>query len=175
MPGKDEFDPLAYIENAFLDTNPAGVASITQDRPRRKADAAQPGRVKFRKTALRAPRPRRAKGAATKAVVDEDLKRLLEHLPRNLEFLGTFFSDDVTGHYYRDGFKHSRAELIRRLVDPELNLEEASRLLGVCPATVRRYTNRGWLEHDRTPGGQRRFRLSHIVSFVDRHGRIPEY
>lgn len=172
MPGKNDFDPLAYIENAFLDTNPAGVASITQERPRRKS-AGKPDRVKFRKTALRAPRPRRTKTAAP-AVVDEDLKRLLEHLPRNLEFLGRFFSDDVTGHYYRDGFKHSRAELIRRLVDPELNLEEASRLLGVCPATVRRYTNRGWLEHARTKGGQRRFRLSHIVSFVDLHGRIPE-
>ncbi|MBS1713361.1 MAG: helix-turn-helix domain-containing protein [Armatimonadetes bacterium] len=64
--------------------------------------------------------------------------------------------------------------MIRRLLDPELSLEEVSRLLGVCPATVRRYTNKGWLEHHRTKGGQRRFRLSGLVRFVDKHGRIPE-
>jgi excisionase family DNA binding protein len=168
------FDPLAYIENAFLDTNPEGVAPIRKETARKTPASKPPSRVKFRKTSLQAPRPRRAKSGSGQAIVDSSLKETLEHLPRNLEFLGRFFSDDVTGHYYRDGFKQSRAELIRRLVDPEINLEEASRLLGVCPATVRRYTNRGWLDHVRTKGGQRRFRLSHIVAFVDRHGRMPE-
>ncbi|MCW5937151.1 MAG: helix-turn-helix domain-containing protein [Fimbriimonadaceae bacterium] len=95
-------------------------------------------------------------------------------MPRSLEFLGRFFDDEVTSHSYPGGFGETREELIRRLVDPELTLEEASRLLGVCPATVRRYTNRKWLECHRTKGGQRRFRLSAVVKFVDEHGRVPE-
>ncbi|MGE0002299.1 MAG: helix-turn-helix domain-containing protein [Fimbriimonadaceae bacterium] len=174
MTDRQNFDPLAYIENAFLDTNPEGVAPIAPPKERGKRRVKTGAKTKFRKTALQAPRPRRARGATGRAFVDAELHEMLEKLPRNIEFLGRFFSDEVTGHYYQDGFKESRADLIRKLVDPELNLEEASRLLGVCPATVRRYTNRGWLGHDRTKGGQRRFRLSHIVAFVDRHGRVPE-
>ena len=95
-------------------------------------------------------------------------------MPKNIEFLGRFFTDSVTSKYYQGDFKESREELIRRLLDPELSLEETSRLLGVCPATVRRYTNRGWLGHHRTKGGQRRFRLSGVVKFVAEHGRLPQ-
>lgn len=95
-------------------------------------------------------------------------------LPKNVEFLCSFYDDSVTANYYRGEFKETRQELIKRLLDPELSLEETSRLLGVCPATVRRYTNRGWLAHHRTTGGQRRFRLSDIVKFVEVHGRFPE-
>jgi len=40
-------------------------------------------------------------------------------------------------------------------------------LLGVCPTTVRRYTNRGALRCMRTPGNQRRFRLSDILEFME--------
>jgi excisionase family DNA binding protein len=80
----------------------------------------------------------------------------------------------VTQKYYTREFGESREDLIRRLVDPELSLEETARLLGVCPATVRRYTNRGWLRHHRTKGNQRRFRLSGLVDFVERYGRNPE-
>lgn len=174
MPDQKNFDPLAYIENAFLDTNPDGVQPVAPSKAKRKRPTKTTAKPKFRKTALQAPRPRRARTASGKVFVDNELHDMLEKLPRNIEFLGRFYSDDVTGHYYRDGFKESRADLIRKLVDPELNLEDASRLLGVCPATVRRYTNRGWLDHIRTKGGQRRFRLSHIVSFVDKHGRVPE-
>lgn len=132
---------------------------------------------KFRKTTMSAPRPRRckqpnpAKGAAP---IDSELQTIWSALPRNVEFLSSFFDDSVTKNYYRGEFKESRQDLIRRLLDPELSLEETSRLLGVCPATVRRYTNRGWLHHHRTGGGQRRFRLSNVVLFVDEHGRFPE-
>jgi hypothetical protein len=30
------------------------------------------------------------------------------------------------------------------------------------------------LAHHRTTGGQRRFRLSNVVKFLDEHGRFPE-
>ncbi|MCB8932147.1 MAG: helix-turn-helix domain-containing protein [Chthonomonadaceae bacterium] len=122
---------------------------------------------------MSAPRPRRAKKQTARSV-DPELQETWETLPKSIEFLTSFFDDAVTANYYRGEFKESRKELIRRLLDPELTLEETSRLLGVCPATVRRYTNRGWLQHHRTKGGQRRFRLSNVVRFVDAHGRFPE-
>jgi excisionase family DNA binding protein len=193
-----EFDPLAYIEGAFLDKGkepklkesidgidvefptigdylhkpdgngkPNGEAAATQVLDKEK----QP---RFRKTVMSAPRPRRAKATEDTRVIDPELQECWETLPKSIEFLCSFYDDTVTANYYRGEFKESRKDLIRRLLDPELSLEETSRLLGVCPATVRRYTNRGWLKHHRTTGGQRRFRLSNIVRFVDAHGRFPE-
>jgi excisionase family DNA binding protein len=63
--------------------------------------------------------------------------------------------------------RESRDQLLHRLLDPELTLEETARLLEVCPTTVRRYTNRGLLPHMRTPGNQRRFRLSDVLEFLE--------
>ncbi len=165
-----EFDPLEYIENAFVDGG-NGTKTSKNGKAKKPVDG---DKAKFRKTQLSAPRPRRSKKTVSAPILDSGLTDLLEMLPKNIEFLGKFFSDGVTSKYYQGEFKESREELIRRLLDPELTLEETSRLLGVCPATVRRYTNRGWLGHHRTKGGQRRFRLSGVVKFVAEHGRLPE-
>lgn len=62
----------------------------------------------------------------------------------------------------------TREELVGRLLDPALTLRETARLLNVCPATVRRYTNRGVLKHFRTKGNQRRFRLSDVLEFMEK-------
>ncbi len=62
----------------------------------------------------------------------------------------------------------TREEIIRRLLDPELTLHEAAAVLNVSKATVRRYTDQGKLECRRTAGGQRRFRLSALLAFLDR-------
>lgn len=228
----NEFDPLAYIENAFLDKtkqevlpksgdlnvaipsisdylakkesnglsmkeSSSGVATV--DRPNESDDLSslpslgdelfngrghvlldeitdgQNGRrTRFKKTLMSAPRPRRAKAQTqTVATLDPELQSTWETLPKSIEFLCSFYDDSVTATYYGE-FKETRQALVKRLLDPELSLEETSRLLGVCPATVRRYTNRGWLSHHRTDGGQRRFRLSDIVKFVEIHGRFPE-
>jgi excisionase family DNA binding protein len=59
-----------------------------------------------------------------------------------------------------------REELIEKLLDPVISLEEAATLIGVCKTTVRRYTNNNQLECLRTPGQQRRFKLSHVLEFV---------
>lgn len=67
----------------------------------------------------------------------------------------------------RSRFRESRQELIERLVDPTLSLEQTAVILGVCPTTVRRYTNKGLLRHFRTKGNQRRFRLSDVVEFME--------
>lgn len=165
-----EFDPLEYIESAFVD----GEDTKGKKNGVSKGKSAGKAGSKFRKTQLSAPRPRKAKKDQAEPILDTELTNLLESLPKNIEFLGRFFSDSVTSKYYQGDFKETREELIRRLLDPEITLEETSRLLGVCPATVRRYTNRGWLEHHRTKGGQRRFRLSGVAKFVEEHGRLPE-
>ncbi|HEY0868477.1 MAG TPA: helix-turn-helix domain-containing protein [Fimbriimonas sp.] len=196
----NNFDPLAYIENAFLDKKTEeeeGTAVLGENLevaiPALSAyidgvidrgvveveEIASDGAAKkrFRKTVMSAPRPRRAKKgvpAQASAIIDPELQTIWQALPKNVEFLCSFYDDSVTANYYRGEFKETRQELIRRLLDPELSLEETARLLGVCPATVRRYTNRGWLTHHRTAGGQRRFRLSDIVQFVEMHGRFPE-
>jgi excisionase family DNA binding protein len=183
------FDPVAYIEDAFLDkpkktikkldiTDGSDVPTVSEflrngsglveveDRYIRKQ--------KFKKTAMSAPRPRRAKDQPAEPEIDPELQALWENLPKTIEFLSGYYDDSVTSNYYGKGFRESRNDLIRRILDPELNLEETARLLGVCPATVRRYTNRGWLNHHRTAGGQRRFRLGDILKFVEAHGRFPE-
>jgi excisionase family DNA binding protein len=194
---QEEFDPIAYIEQAFTvdkkeKDQPAdefdfdlpsigeflngstvpqnGVA--TTEKP--KAQVA-PKRKTTKRTQLSAPRPRKIRNVADQApALDPQLHDVWTRLPKNIEFLSTFFDDDVTSNYYTGEFKETRQDLIKRLLDPELTLEEVSRLLGVCPATVRRYTNRGWLEHHRTQGGQRRFRLTNVVNFVEAHGRPTE-
>jgi excisionase family DNA binding protein len=66
--------------------------------------------------------------------------------------------------------RESREQLMARLLDPIITLEEAAQLLGVCPTTVRRWTNKGVLQHYRTEGNQRRFRLSHVVGFLGDDG-----
>ena len=167
---KKEFDPLRYIENAFLDTRPAQRKAVVQ-----QPSAKEPGiDVKLKTTSMHAPRPRKRKAPQQKAVVTETTEVVWKQIPKNLKFLAGVYDDSVTRKYYTKDFKESREDLIMRIIDPQLNLEETARLLGVCPATVRRYTNRGWLEHHRTDGNQRRFKLSGIVNFVEEYGRNPE-
>ncbi len=60
-----------------------------------------------------------------------------------------------------------RRQLIERLLNPLLSLEDTARLLGVCTATVRRYANKGALAHQRTIGQQRRFLLSDVLALLE--------
>lgn len=86
---------------------------------------------------------------------------------------------EVAQSSYKRPFQEKRAELIARILDPVLSLEDTARLLNVCPTTVRRYTNKGILTHyrkepDRPSANateretrQRRFRLSDILTFLE--------
>jgi len=114
-------------------------------------------------------RKRRSKKPSPETVVPPEADKLWAKLPQYLRYLAEWTDDDgVTRKYYPvRGRDESREELIARLTDPVLTLEETARLLGVCPATVRRYTDRGWLRCFRTEGNQRRFRLSDIVAFLE--------
>ncbi|MBD3176602.1 MAG: helix-turn-helix domain-containing protein [Armatimonadia bacterium] len=67
--------------------------------------------------------------------------------------------------------EETREELLDRLLDPELTLAETAKLLEVCPATVRRYADKGVLPHHRTPGNQRRFKLRDVLDYLERQDR----
>ena len=73
-------------------------------------------------------------------------------------------SDSTSG---QGRVKQTREQLIERLLDPTLTVSETAALLGVCATTVRRYTKRGVLNCFRTPGNQRRFKLSDVLNFME--------
>lgn len=107
------------------------------------------------------------------SIEEPSAQELLDRLPRHLRILArTSLQEEKAQKYYKKPFRESREDLIRRLLDPELTLEETARILGVCPTTVRRYTNRGWLKHHRTVGNQRRFRLSDVLEFLEKQGKL---
>ena len=127
-------------------------------RKRKNSDQASP---------LSAPRPR---WRTAEPQVSEEVARMWERLTRHIGFLTTINGYDAETQ--QTGRRHktkNRADLISRLLDPVLSLEETALLLSVCPTTIRRYTEKGWLNHHRTAGNQRRFKLSDIVSFLEEH------
>lgn len=97
------------------------------------------------------------------SVVMPDIGSLPQHI-QALANLPDETDESAASHYKR--YKETRREMLDRLLNPVLNLEEAARLLGVCPASVRRYTDRGVLTHHRTDGNQRRFHLADVVAFI---------
>lgn len=115
-------------------------------------------------------RPRRIRRTAPASdLSDGEAAALWGRLPRHIQLLVGMAEpqEEVAQKYYARGFKESRRQLIERLLDPTLTLEDTARVLGVCPTTVRRYTNRGLLPHHRTVGQQRRFRLSDVLGFLE--------
>jgi excisionase family DNA binding protein len=100
-----------------------------------------------------------------KPATDAEAAELWEALPRHLQILASM--TPKTEPPART-FEETRDQLILRFIDPTLTLEETAKLLDVCPATVRRYANRGHLTHHRTLGQQRRFKLSDVLAFLDR-------
>lgn len=97
----------------------------------------------------------------------QDLQEKWDRMPHHLQTLfGVNAGEEIAQNSYKT-FKENRGELIQRLLDPSISLEEAARILNVCPTTVRRYTNKGVLRHFRTAGNQRRFRLSDVLLFME--------
>ena len=60
----------------------------------------------------------------------------------------------------------TRTEMLERLTNPRITLHEASVILRKCPATIRNYCDAGFLPHERTLGGQRRFYLREVLAFL---------
>ncbi|MGQ9791838.1 MAG: helix-turn-helix domain-containing protein [Armatimonadota bacterium] len=104
----------------------------------------------------------------------QSIEELWRRVPKHVRLLVELGDDEVTQRYYDRRFKESRQELVEHLLNPSLTLEDTARLLGVCPTTVRRYTERGLLNHYRTPGNQRRFRLSDVIAFLEARQQAQE-
>lgn len=104
---------------------------------------------------------------------DLDVQEKWDRVPHHLQALFGEPKSEVAQNSYKT-FKESRDDLIQRLLDPVISLEEAARVLNVCPTTVRRYTNRGVLRHHRTAGNQRRFKLSDVLAFLESSGRTAK-
>ena len=118
------------------------------------------------------PRARQARPAtAAQSAQPLDPEKLWNLVPKHLQVLIATDSDEIAQNSYKREFKESRIELISRLLDPTLSLEDTARVLNVCPTTVRRYTNKGLLTHQRTRGDQRRFKLSDVLAFLEAQSR----
>lgn len=104
---------------------------------------------------------------------EASVEEMWGRIPAHIRALFEGETEEVAQRSYKT-FKESRASLIERLLDPTITLEDTARLLNVCPTTVRRYTNKGILKHFRTPGNQRRFKLSDVIAFLEsrKAGRI---
>ncbi len=102
-------------------------------------------------------------------------------LSNPLREIETYRSQDIcligeSGPVRRRIRQETREELLERLVNPQISLHETSVILRVCPATVRNYCKAGFLPCERTPGGQRRFRLKAVLKLFheresERHAR----
>lgn len=98
--------------------------------------------------------------------------KLRRSLPEQIMAPNEHESEIVQNSYQE--FKESREELLQRLLDPQISLEDAARILNVCPTTIRRYTNKGLLKHLRTAGNQRRFRLSDVLALMESQSSIQD-
>jgi len=157
-PADAEWDEVAASADAMVaeEAEQERLPDETQTRPtngllaepERQVTAATPSPARTRARRRRGPAPEQAE------------------LPLGLE--------PVVEKPQRRSATETREDLIQRLLDPHLTLQETAKLLNVCPTTVRRYTNRGLLAHYRTPGNQRRFRLSDVLAFMERQG-IPAH
>ncbi|HEY3330400.1 MAG TPA: helix-turn-helix domain-containing protein [Capsulimonadaceae bacterium] len=64
----------------------------------------------------------------------------------------------------------TREELLDRLVNPSLTIEEAAIILDVDQKVVRRYSNSGVLPPISAIGEQRRFRLADVLAVMESEG-----
>jgi len=178
--------PVTGVAAAPVTEEPPAPATVSQVTSAESADAAAPLPADHQVSAGASAdepagaaasgtgRRRRARNVRASEVVKElDPAELWQLAPQHIQrLLAVGEEKEVAQNSYSRRFKETRLELIQRLLDPTLSLEDTARLLNVCPATVRRYTNRGLLTHQRTPGDQRRFRLSDVLAFLEAQSRL---
>ncbi|MBC8134403.1 MAG: helix-turn-helix domain-containing protein [Fibrella sp.] len=168
LPSADDVSdpPLFFDENDSRNGIAHNDVSVPDYLPQ-LVEAAEPTEVAEAST-----RPRRPRSPEpAEEISDGDAAALWKRLPRHIQLLVGMTpesKEEPAQKYYSRGFKESRQQLIERLLDPTMTLEDTARVLGVCPTTVRRYTNRGVLPHYRTLGQQRRFRLSDVLAFLEK-------
>ncbi|MCW3100064.1 MAG: Helix-turn-helix domain [Chthonomonadaceae bacterium] len=158
---------LLPLTSGFVSSHPAPVRPVAPE-----GDAGPADRRRKRAPHARNIPPENVASADLWAQVPRHVQTLLALERREVE-------REVAQSSYKRPFQEKRAELIARILDPVLSLEDTARLLNVCPTTVRRYTNKGILTHYRKeperPSAntteretrQRRFRLSDILTFLE--------
>ncbi len=114
------------------------------------------------------PAPKTAQEVLETLQPTQDVRSRLEVVLARQRRLPIDEEDEDQGQPRQRRAAETREQLVGRLLDPTLTLQETALLLGVCPTTVRRYTNRGILKCFRTPGNQRRFKLSDVLEFMER-------
>ena len=122
--------PVAVHENRILDAD-----SLTRSERKPKSRARH----------ARNARPENVPSGLAAAAMWADVPRHVQ----TLLALERIEEEEIAQSSYKRPFAEGRLELIERLLDPILSLEDTARLLNVCPTTVRRYTNRGILTHYR--------------------------
>ncbi|NSW79001.1 MAG: helix-turn-helix domain-containing protein [Chthonomonadetes bacterium] len=161
-PAPSVSEPIAEeVESAAEPPAEEAPAEESQTRDERPARAKATRRAPYTRSVRPVPPP-------------QSIEELWKRVPKHVRLLVEMGDDEVTQRYYDRRFKESRQELVERLLNPSLTLEDTARLLGVCPTTVRRYTERGLLNHYRTPGNQRRFRLSDVIAFLEARQQAQE-
>lgn len=157
-------------QESVAETAVTEIAEPPAEEVQPEAAVPQEERPRSAKPVKRAPYTRSVRPVPPPQSIEELWKRV----PKHVRLLVELGDDEVTQKYYDRQFKESRQELVERLLNPSLTLEDTARLLGVCPTTVRRYTERGLLNHYRTPGNQRRFRLSDVIAFLEARQQAQE-
>ena len=103
---------------------------------------------------------RKTVGAKAEKVVTKSRGRKKKKTKEDLSLFGERPAETTTDP------RKKREQLIESLLDPLITLDDTATILNVCKTTVRRYTNKGVLKCIRTPGGQRRFKLSQVLDFM---------
>lgn len=164
--------PISSVQQTPVveDKAPVVEQPVVQPAPQPRAEARPVEPVRSEPTPAPAPQAveRRETPMAAPVTQDASLQEKWDRMPHHLQVLFGTSDEEIAQNSYKP-FRETRGQLIERLLDPTISLEETARILNVCPTTVRRYTNRGVLPHYRTAGNQRRFKLSDILSFME-HG-----
>ena len=176
--------PIASICNAENDIAPRR-ETTTESSQQEETQQESPAERRTSKTRARHARNVRPENVPSGLSASELWAAVPRHVQTLLSLERLEAEQEVAQFSYKRPFQEKRHELIERLLDPILSLEDTARLLNVCPTTVRRYTNKGILtyyrkEPDRAgrSGGeisasgeketrQRRFRLSDILAFLE--------
>ena len=154
-PPEEEAPPAPFAEEESV---------LAEEEP----EAGPPPEVAPPVAAERPPPPARVPAAPSDLQAPEFQTRRLQALLGRQQRLPLEVEEEKPTRRGNQPARESREKLIERLLDPVLSIEEASTLLGVCATSVRRYTNRGVLKCFRTPGNQRRFRLSDVLDFMEK-------
>src|SRR5687768_15168073 len=118
---KKTYDPLDYIEQAFLDVRQAGQQQATEAEIDAEVDTIKPftkdfvsgaptvsirhediraepkpkrQSLRLKKTQMNAPRPRRKQNGTPAPIVDDRMEHVWMLLPKNLKFLAGVYDDN---------------------------------------------------------------------------------